>query len=244
MSELAKIDEAGEAPTQLVPTQALQAWLAEASNARPIALGLAKSGYIPHGMSTEQAIGVIMSGASIGLDPTASLQSIDMIQGRPALRSVALRGLALRKGHQIEVVESTSERAIVKARAWHEPSQSFGEWQTSTWTIERAKDLGLLSKDQWKKQPGAMLVARATAEVARWVMADVLMGAPYISEEVQHGGSYRPAARVTVTSAADTVARLTPPPAVEASPEPAVIDLGRAEEYDPTLDDDWGGDAA
>ncbi len=37
-------------------------------------------------------------------------------------------------------------------------------WQTSVWTIERAQQMGLLGKDQWKKQPDAMLVARATSE--------------------------------------------------------------------------------
>jgi hypothetical protein len=45
--------------------------------------------------------------------------------------------------------------------------------------------MGLLDKDQWKKQPQAMLIARATAEVCRWVASDAVMGMPYAAEELQ-----------------------------------------------------------
>jgi hypothetical protein len=57
-------------------------------------------------------------------------------------------------------------------------------WQQVEWTTARAGQLGLLSKDQWKKQPQAMLVARATGEICRLIAADALFAMPYAAEEL------------------------------------------------------------
>ena len=57
------------------------------------------------------------------------------------------------------------------------------DWQEVVWTIERAGQLGLTTKDQWKKQPQTMLVARATGELCRLVAADALSAVPYAAEE-------------------------------------------------------------
>ena len=102
----------------------------------------------------------------------AALRAIDVIQGTPALRAVALRALVQRAGHQIWLVESSKTQAIVRGKRRGEGTET----QESTWTIERARDLGLSGKDNWKKQPAAMLVARATAECARLIASDVLLG--------------------------------------------------------------------
>ncbi len=56
--------------------------------------------------------------------------------------------------------------------------------EKSVWTIDRAKKLGIAGKDNWQKQPDAMLVARGTAEVCRRIAADVLLGLPYAVEEL------------------------------------------------------------
>jgi hypothetical protein len=52
------------------------------------------------------------------------------------------------------------------------------------WTIDRAQKLGLTGKDNWKKQPESMLIARATSEVCRRIAADALLGLPYSVEEI------------------------------------------------------------
>jgi hypothetical protein len=56
--------------------------------------------------------------------------------------------------------------------------------QEVTWTIERAQHLNLTTKDNWRKQPQAMLQARATAEIARLVASDVILGIPFAAEEL------------------------------------------------------------
>ena len=57
----------------------------------------------------------------------------------------------------------------------------------------------------WKKQPGAMLVARATSEACRLVAADAILGIGYSSEEIADGGSYdEQVAETTTTPATST----------------------------------------
>jgi hypothetical protein len=53
------------------------------------------------------------------------------------------------------------------------------------WTIDRARAMGLTGKDNWKRQPEAMLIARASSEVCRLIAADVLLGVPYSAEEIE-----------------------------------------------------------
>jgi hypothetical protein len=40
------------------------------------------------------------------------------------------------------------------------------------------------SNPNYKNNPANMLVARATAEVCRWIAADAIMGMPYAAEEI------------------------------------------------------------
>jgi hypothetical protein len=131
----------------------------------------------------------LLTGQELGFSPMASLRSIVIIppgSGTPALLAAALRALVLHRGHEIWVVESTSTRAVVRGRR-----AGFETVQESVWTIDRARALKLRSfgdpNGQWQRQPANMLVARATAEVARWIAADAMMGLPYIVEEFEDG---------------------------------------------------------
>jgi hypothetical protein len=98
------------------------------------------------------------------------------------MRAIAMRALVQSRGHDIWIDESTATRCVMKGRR-----KGSDKVETSTWTIERAKALGLLGRkgDNWTKQPIAMLVARATSELARILAADVLLGIPYSIEELE-----------------------------------------------------------
>ena len=85
---------------------------------------------------------------------------MDIISGTPALRAHAMRGLVQSHGHSIILAEATETRCKMKGRRKGEE-----EWQTVTWTKERADRLGLWGKSEWKKQPQTMLMARATGEL-------------------------------------------------------------------------------
>jgi hypothetical protein len=109
----------------------------------------------------------------------ASLRAFDSIQGTPAPKAITLRAVAQAAGHQIHIVRSSDAEAVVAGLR-----RGSDTWEESTWTIERADRMGLTSKAQWKQQPAAMLVARATSEVCRWIASDAIMGMPYSAEEI------------------------------------------------------------
>lgn len=187
----------------LMAVNSLRAWYLEAEAAAGIAMRLADTPFVPdslkryqppasgnprdHGpLDLEATVAVVtaalLTGTELGLSPMASLRAIDVIRGVPALRAITLRALVQSRGHDIRTVSSSDTRAVVRAcRA--------GETQPveSVWTLDRAKKMGLYpgrEDSQWRKMPQNMLVARATAEAARWIAADVIMGVPYVAEEL------------------------------------------------------------
>jgi hypothetical protein len=156
-------------------------WARDAREAHAIATSLVTTSFVPDSMrgKPHEAAAAILTGAEIGLTPMAALRSIDIIQGTPAMRAHALRGLVQSRGHDVWVHEATGSRAVVQGR--RKGSQAV---QESVWTLDRAKALGLLNKQNWKTQPQAMLVARATSELCRLIASDVLLGIPYSVEEL------------------------------------------------------------
>jgi hypothetical protein len=186
----------------------LQAWAAEAEAAAGIARALARTPFIPDGLkryapghdprgaeacnrgrcthldedaTTATVAAVLLAGQELGIGPMAALRSIDVINGTPALRALAARALLLQRGHEINVVESTATRCVIRAR------RAGGDVQEVRWDMDRAQRLNLTGKPNWRAQPQAMLVARATAEAARWVAADAMLGLPLIAEELADG---------------------------------------------------------
>lgn len=177
------------APAQQTPapepspgTTALMVWAQEADVAYQMATKLADTSFVPQSLRGKPGdiTAAILAGAELGLKPMATLKSIDIIQGTPALRAHAMRAVVQKQGHDIELVESTPTRCEMRGRR-----KGSETWQNVEWTIERAAQLGLTSKDQWKKQPQAMLVARATGELSRLIASDALHGMPYVAEELE-----------------------------------------------------------
>lgn len=160
-------------------------WAQSADAAYQVAQRLVQSSFVPQQFRGKpvEATAAILAGIEVGLQPMAALRAFDVIQNQAAPRAITLRAVAQSHGHDIEIVESTTTRCRVRAR------RRGGDWQSITWTIDRAKELGLTGKDNWRKQPQAMLVARATAEAARLVAADAILGIGYSAEEVADGAS-------------------------------------------------------
>jgi hypothetical protein len=241
----------------------IRAWAAELEAAGVIARQLAPTAFIPESLkryeydergrpldgkdgrpaqidldaTTATAAAAILTGQEIGLKPMASLRSIAVIKNTPALNALTLRAVLQNAGHDIWIHESTATRAVVRARRAGDT-----EVQQSIWTLDRAKTLGLYpARDEWRKQPQSMLVARATGEAARWIAADAILGIPYIAEELidelngdaaplaieapaPEGNGEQPKPRRTVKRKA-----ASPPPALPAGPPapaepPAVAD--------------------
>lgn len=156
-------------------------WAQDAQEIAGMAAKLCQTSFVPTSFNGKpaEATAAILTGMEIGLPPMASLRSIVVIQGTPALTAQALRGLVQSKGHRVWVEESTSQRAIVKG-----VRKGDDQVQTSTWDVQRATALGLMNKPNYKSQSQAMFVARATAEVCRLIASDAILGLAYSVEEI------------------------------------------------------------
>lgn len=220
MTELALPDErsAEVATTDAEPYQGpispLLLWTEEAKQAARICVSLSKTSFVPASLrgKPEDITAAILAGQELGLKPMATLRSMDVIQGTPALRAHAMRGLLQSHGHEIELVESDDVHCVMRGRR-----KGSENWQHVTWDLKRAQALGLTTKDQWRKQPRTMLIARATGEMARLIAADAIYAMPYVSEEL---GDLPPRADAeqayTPVTAADLADEpMSAPPAVE-----------------------------
>lgn len=230
MTEIAvRQDSAAELPAETEPARlpaplgapsALMQWVAEARQVAVIAESLAKTSFVPKPFQGRPAevTAAILAGQEVGMPPMAALRAIDVIQGKPAMSALAMRGVVQARGHDIWVDESTETRAIVAGRR-----NGSVEIQRSVWTMDRARRLGLTSKENWKNQPQAMLVARATSECARMIASDALVGMPYSAEElVDDDGAATEAPRPAATTRKARTAKRAPADAVEA-PTPDLV---------------------
>lgn len=174
-----------EPRNQLAPRPAdepsdLMKWVEDARQANLVAKSLASTNFAGAFRGRpDELTAAILAGQELGLKPMASLKSIDIIQGTPALRAHAMRAIVQGRGHDIELVESTGTYCKMRGRR-----KGAERWQYVEWDIERARLLGLLEKPEWKKQPKTMLVARATGELSRLIASDALHGLPYAAEEI------------------------------------------------------------
>lgn len=140
---------------------------------------LIKSGFMPPSVRTaEQALAIGLAGKELGIGFTEAVRSINVIQGKVAISPQLMLALANRKGVIEDIkFDSNDERCIVtitrKGRSPH----------TETFGVKEATDLGLMGKDNYKKQRATMLKWRCLAACLRVVCPDVLLGA-YTPEEM------------------------------------------------------------
>lgn len=208
------------APAPSAGTTALMQWAQEADLAYQMATKLAATSFVPQSLRGKPGdiAAAILAGSELGLKPMATLKSIDVIQGTPALRAHAMRAVVQQKGHDIELVESTDTRCVMRGRR-----KGSETWQEIEWTVERARLMGLLTKDQWKKNPKGMLVARATGELSRLIASDALHGMAYVSEELEGTVHAELApAKAPLSVSALTAPALTPQQTPVAEPQATV----------------------
>lgn len=139
-----------------------------------------------------------------GVDLLTTIQSVSFISGRPVIDATMQRALAMRAGYEIAI--EVDDRS-----ATCELSRDGKVVGRSTYTVDDAKTAGLLGKDNWKKNPKAMLVARATAQTMRWHAPDVMVGV-FTEDEIE-----------------DPVDTLTPQPNVEVEGQQSIDDMINAE---------------
>lgn len=216
------------AANQTTVPSTLEKWAREASAISGIAQAIATTSLAgAYRGKRDEIVAVILAGHELGIQPMTSLKSIDVIQGQPALRAHAMRGIVQAQGHEIELLESTETLCRMRGRR-----KGAEAWQEVVWDIPRAQRLGLLGKDQWKKQPKTMLVNRATGELCRLIAADALHGMPYAAEELDgtvHGEVVPQRAPLSVAALTASAAPLAEAgQGADVEPEPEIVDEGEA----------------
>lgn len=181
----------------------LMQWAIEAGEVHKIAKALSTTSFVPAALQgrPDEIAAQILYGRDVNLPPMIALAQINIIDRKPSLSALAMRGLAQNSGVKFRLDDSSEVRCKMSALA-----PGDGSWTTVTWTIDRAKKLGLTSKQNWQKQPQAMLIARATSELCRLVAAPLFLGMAYSSEELRDGAD-------DLSVLADQP--VTPPPAQE-----------------------------
>ncbi len=202
-------------------------WAKAADAAFELAKVLCSTQFAPAAYRSKpaEAAAAMIAGAEVGLSPMASMRAFHNIQGTPSPAAITLRAIVQGKGHDIRIDKSDDDVAVVSGRR-----KGSQDWQTSTWTFARADAAGFPKKNpNWNTQRAAMLVARATAEVCRWIASDAIMGMPYSVEELMDEGRTfeprDPARRVTSAEIVDATPDPVPP--VQATldrPEPPPVD--------------------
>lgn len=140
-----------------------------------------KSGFLPSSIRTpEQALTVMLTGRELGIPPMTAIRLIAVVDGKPTIEAELMAAMIFRDhgGDALRLEESTAARATYryKRRGWP-------EYRTFTFTIEEAKQAGLLGKKNWQGYPAAMLRARCVSAIGRLAFPDTI-GGMYTPEEL------------------------------------------------------------
>ncbi len=130
-------------------------------------------------MNAQQIVVLMMLAESEGIHPIRAVAMYDIIEGKPELKSIAKAAKFQQAGGVIEWLETSTEAA--EAIFSHPTSCPAGV--RVRYTIEDAKVACLAHKDNWKKNPADMLVARCLSRGVRRCLPGVLMGIYEVEEE-------------------------------------------------------------
>jgi hypothetical protein len=141
-----------------------------------------KSGFMPRHFDTVPKVyAAITLGQELGLAPWAALNNIFVIGGKPSINANLMLSLIQSSGLLSAFeVDANDARAIVTMGR-----KGVGTY-VSTFSLDDAKRAQLTTGSNahmWTKYPKAMLKARAIADCARTLFADVLLGM-YTPEEL------------------------------------------------------------
>ncbi|OZG52787.1 recombinase RecT [Pseudoscardovia suis] len=131
-------------------------------------------------------LGAVMLGKSMGIEPISALTSINVINGTPTASAMLIAALIRRAGHRIDY-QRDEKRLVVSCTITRADD---GSSVTETWSMDRAKRMGLAGRGMWAKDPMTMLSWRALTSAARLAVPDVVLGLAYTPEEIQSSAQH------------------------------------------------------
>lgn len=122
---------------------------------------------------------VMLQALELQIPPITALHEIYVTNGVPTVKPKIYQALILRSGvlKDFEIDETDTYCEIYASR--NDSSLSF----RTRYTLEDAKQAGLLDKQNWRQMPKIMLYWRCLAKIARVVFPDVI-GGLYTIEEI------------------------------------------------------------
>lgn len=137
-------------------------------------------------------LGAVMLGKSMGIEPINALTSINVINGTPTASAMLIAALVRRAGHKVEYRRDPVKQSVSCTITRADDGTSV----TETWSMDRAKRMGLAGRGMWAKDPMTMLSWRALTSAARLAVPDVVLGLAYTPEEIQSSAAQHVTARV------------------------------------------------
>lgn len=173
MTELATIEDTEQRAITTPAVKSLAYYATELDYGYALAQKVCRTAFAPAHFrgKPEEAATAMLYGNTLGLDPIASMRSVYVVHGTPALYASTMMALAVSAGHEI-VRESATEQAVV----FQCRRKGSEVWQEVKWTMARAERAGYTSNKQYTSNPIGMLTAKCQAEAAKLVAPDALMG--------------------------------------------------------------------
>ena len=159
----------------------------DVNEAYSVAQQLANSGMVPktYQGKPDSVIVAIQMGAELGLTPMASLSSIAVINGTPAIWGDGLLALVLDSGLLEDIDEEVKGEGDSLVATCTVYRKGMKKEKVRSFSVADAKAANLWTKaGPWKQYPKRMLQMRARAFALRDVFPDVLKGLK-IREEVE-----------------------------------------------------------
>ena len=166
--------------TQALALQPQQAGLSEQIQ---YANAVSRAGLLPQAYRNKPAdIIVVMGlGQSMGLSPMESVYRINVIQGKPTASAELIAAQVRKAGHKLRLKKDEAHQSVTCTiiRA-DDPEAPFSVTRDRRW----AEQMGLINKDNYKKQPMTMLTWRAITACAREACPEALYGVAYTPDEM------------------------------------------------------------
>jgi hypothetical protein len=158
----------------------------------------------------DDATAAILYGAQVGLDPLTALQSVFVIGGKPAMYARTMAAVVMAAGHDVWTEDESDEGVTVAGRrkGW-----APDRVERIRYTMADAERAGYTSNAQYRKNPRAMLYARALGDVCRRIAPDALLGLAYTAEEMQGAAQQDTAVERVTVQQADAWQQPAPAPA-------------------------------
>lgn len=120
-------------------------------------------------------------GAPLGLNGVQSLQNITVINGTPTASASFITGLVRHAGHKLWTEKDAQNLSVTAfVQRADDPEHVVSVTRDKAW----AQQMGLLNKDNYRKQPLTMLTWRAITAAAREACPEILFGVQYTPDEM------------------------------------------------------------